>query len=351
MKILVLRSRRESGDAPGDPYAQEFRSRFAERVIGNLRGERGFCSSCSPDCIDCRRGYDRRFAGAIAGVIDLPPRLPYLLEEPGDYLPADVPPHDVLIAVNIHEQVLVEAVRRCRDWGARGIVAPLEAADWLSASARSEIESAAAEAGVEVAMPKPFCDFDPPAGTLLAEFRRRFHIGKPDVELTVRNGQVERAYVHVSAACGATYYVARWLEGRSVDDDLRYDVVAKRLHSYPCTASMKWDDQLGDTVMHVAGEAHYAILDPLGGPDRRRPEMVQSPLGDMIPKPAPPRETARNIDQAKAAILATLDSAGSITVTDLRARRDITPAAAYSALLLLEQAGIVRNENGRIVRT
>lgn len=351
MRILILRSRRrDGGDDPEGPYTQQFRSRFAEKVVANLQGDRGLCARCGPECNDCREGYGRRFGECIAGVVDLPAVLPHLLEDPGRHLPADVPRHEILIAVNIHEQVLVEAVRRCRRWGTRGVVAPLEAPDWVSGSARAEAESAAAGAGVEIALPKPFCDFDPPAGTVLADFRRRFHIGRPEVELTVRNGKVERAHVHVSAACGATYYVARWLEGRRVDDDLKYDIVAKRLHSYPCTASMKWDDDLGDTVMHVAGQAHYAILDPLGQQDHAPPEMVRSPVAGFIPKPPRPRETTRNIDQAKRAILADLDAGGEVTIEGLRTRSGITPAAAYSALLILEQEGKVRSENGRIVK-
>ena len=352
MRILILRSR-PPADRAGekDPYTQEFRSRFADRVIGNIVGAEAFCIACGPDCIRCRRPAGLGFAGDIAGVIDLPAALPYLLERPARHLPADIPPHDVALAINIHEQILIEFVRRCAEFGTRGIIAPMEARDWVSHAARREAREIARRRGVEIDFPKPFCDFDPPDGSLLAQFRRRYHIGRPHVDLTVTGGVIAKARVHVSAACGATYHVARWLVGRRVDEDLRHEVVAKRLHSYPCTASMAWDDELGDTVMHVAGEAHYDILAPLGArAAAEQVEMIASPVGGMIPRPAPPKENLANIERAREAILADLARGRSVSLRDLRARPGITPAAMNSALLLLKQGGAIRVEGETITR-
>ena len=355
MRILILRSRRYTGGQEKDDYTQRFGGVYAEKVIGNLIGEEGFCASCGPDCTACRKAYDRGFRDNIAGVISLPGVLPYLLEKPETHVPRDVPKHEILLAVNVHEQILIELLRRLEGCGTRGVVVPVEAGDWISGSGRAEAEAICRGAGIEIAFPKPFCDFDPPAGSVLADFRREFHVGKPHVELTVAGGTIERAHVHVSAACGATYYVARWLEGRRVDDDLKYEVVAKRMHSYPCTASMKWDDELGDTILHVAGEAHYEILAPLAGqaggePTRDEPEMVMSPVGLMLAKPVPVHENVQNVERAKEAILEDLAVGRAVSLESLRSNRRITPAAAYTALLLLKQAGKVRTEGGRIVK-
>ena len=187
---------------------------------------------------------------------------------------------------------------------------------------------------------------------MLAEFRKRFHIGKPEVRLDIRDGTIEKAHVEVSAACGATYYVARWLEGRRTDDDLKHEVISKRMHSYPCTASMKWDDELGDTALHVATQAHYEILEP---PERPAPEeqhgMVMSPLGTMLPKPVPPRENVKNIERAKEAILSELARRGSVSLRTLRKMPGITPAALNSALLMLKQEGKIRTEGRKIIGT
>ena len=352
MRILILRSERgESGPRPKDAYTQQFGTGYADKVIGNLKGEKSFCAACGPDCNACRKPYRRAFRESIAGVIGFPAVLPYLLEDPARYVPREMPPHEILLAVNIHEQILLEVLKQCGQLGTRGVVVPVEAADWVSGSARAEAEAICGRDGIEVAFPKPFCSFDPPAGSVLAEFRRRFCIGKPRVELTVRNGRIERAHVEVSAGCGATYYVARWLAGKRVDDDLKYEVVAKRMHSYPCTASMKWDEELGDTAMHVASQAHYEILAPLTGEVREEPEMVMSPLGRRLPKPVPARENVKNVERAKDAILEDLATKGTVSLQSLRKRRRITPAAAYSALLILKQEGKIQTQGKKIVKS
>ena len=102
MRILILRSRRYTGGQEKDDYTQRFGGVYAEKVIGNLIGEEGFCASCGPDCTACRKAYDRGFRDNIAGVISLPGVLPYLLEKPETHVPRDVPKHEILLAVNVH---------------------------------------------------------------------------------------------------------------------------------------------------------------------------------------------------------------------------------------------------------
>ena len=352
MNVLILRSRRQRrGRKEKDAYTETFSEVYASRVIGNLVSEEGFCTACGADCTACREPYDRRFGDNIAGIIDLPGELPHLLEKPERYVPREIPPHDILLAINVHEQILLEFLERCGRRGTLGAVVPIEAGEWVSGAARRRAEEICAPARVEVSFPKPFCAFDPPAGGALAEFRDRFHIGKPSVELTVREGVIERAHVHVSAACGATYYVARHLEGRRTDGDLRHDVVARRLHSYPCTASMAWDEELCDTIMHVAGDAHYEILAPLTGEaPAGEPAMVRSPVGQMVFPPPSRKENIENIERAKEAILAALAAAEAVSLADIECQGKLTPAALSSAVLLLKQEGKVRTEAGRIVR-
>jgi len=351
MRVLILRSRADArGGASKDPYLQRFGSSFAEKVLANLRGEPGLCARCGPDCIACRNRYRRRFGPEQVTVVDLHGPLPYLLERPGRHVPRALPEHEVLLAVNVHEQVLLEVLKRCRRWGTRGVVVPLEQAEWLSGSARAQAETICRDQGLELALPKPFCAFDPPPGGVLGRFRRRFHIGKPQVRLTVRAGRIHRAFVEVSAACGATYYVARWLEGRAVGEDLAHEVVAKRMHSYPCTASMRWDEEIANTPMHVAGEAHFDILAPLAGRTRPQPQRVLSPHGRMVHKLLPASQSLRNIERAKEAILAELAAGRSVTLESLRTRAEITPAAAYSAVVILQREGRVRCEGGKIVK-
>ena len=353
MNVLVLKSETPpAGQRPQSDYIQQFSGTYADKVIANLVGDKDFCRACGPDCVECREPYARRFGGRIAKVITFPAALPHLLETPGDLVPTDVPPHDVLLAIHVHEQVLVEVARQCSRWGTRGIIAPIEARGWVGGAAQAEAETICRDAGIEIAFPKPFCSLDPPAGSVLARFRREFHVGRPEVRLDVRDGRIERAHVEVSAPCGATYCVARWLEGKRIDDDLRYQVVSKRLHAYPCTASMEWDHDLGDTIMHVAGQAHYAILDPLEDELQLPPEpdTVVSPMGRTVLKPAPPQENLENVERAKALILEHLASAGTVSLQTLKeADPTTTPAALHTALLVLKQQGRIKSDGPNIV--
>jgi len=348
MRILLLRSERRGADeGPKEPYLQEFGSAFAERVIANLRSEPGGCGACGPDCTGCRRDYGRTFTKNIAGVICFPSRLPFLLERPEEYIPARVPRHDVLLALNVHEQILLAILERARAAGARAAIAPIESRDWVSRSAQERARKIGAHLDMEVAFPKPFCAFDPPKGSRLDRFRRTFHIGKPEVRLEISDGRIVRAHVETSAACGATYYIARWLVGRRTDEDLRHDVVARRLHSYPCTASMAWDDDLGDTILHVSGEAHYAILAPLGLERSAGPEMIRSPAGRMVYRPAPVQENVRNVAQAREVLLRELARHGRLSLSGFRRSHTLSPAAVHTAVLLLKQEGkIVSDGDG-----
>jgi len=351
MKIAIFQSERSgaAGDA-GRPYRQRCNTRYAERIIGNLRGEDDFCRSCGPDCRNCRRHYERRFGDRIACIVGFPAELPYVLETPEQYVPRDVPDHEVLLVVAIHEQILLECVKSCRDWGVKGVVAGIEGPGWICGAIRAQAREICEANGVEIAFPKPFCNLRPPEGSVLARFREQFHIGYPEVEFTLDGDIISAAEVKVSAPCGATYYVARWLQGRSVKEDLRHEVIAKRLHSYPCTGSMAWDDELGDTVLHVANQNHYRLLDDLLGREEDSDNHVMTPLGMRLAKPTPVHDNVRNIDLAKQAILDLLDQRQSVPLADLR-RSGASPAAVSTAVVVLAGEGRVRIEGGTVHKT
>jgi len=342
MKLVILRSEKTGIEKhPDDHYLQEFNTHYAERVIGNLRGQPEFCSACAHDCRQCREPYRRDFRRDIAGVFSFPSVLPYLIEKPQQHVPADVPAHDAILAIHIHEQILLEMLQHCPRWGTRCVVVPLEAPDWMSPGARTKAAALCRANRVEIDFPKPLCGFKPPPGTALAEFREYFHIGYPDVEVAVENGIITKANVKVSAACGSTYYIARWLVGRSVDDDLATEVISKRLHSYPCTASMERDPELfDDTPLHVAGEAHKKILAPIKDLPDATHDRVLSPMGRWVLKAPSATDTLKSIERAKELILEEHRIHGAVTFERLHAKApDLNHTAYISALLLLKKEG------------
>lgn len=341
MKLVILRSE-PTGVArnPDDHYLQEFNTYYADRVIGNLRGQPEFCTACAKDCVHCRDPYRRDHSADIAGIFAFPAVLPYVIEKPTDFVPTNVPAHDALLAVHIHEQILVEILQHCPRWGTRCVVVPLEAPDWISPGARSKAIALCRADGVEIDFPKPLCAFKPAPGTALAAFREHFHIGYPEVALTVENNIITNADVKVSAACGSTYYIARWLVGRSLDDDLATEVISKRMHSYPCTASMERDPELhDDTPLHIAGIAHNQILAPVKEvPAAPTPDQVLSPMGRWVQRP--PTDTLKNIERAKELILEAHRTAATVTFEQLQSHTPhLNRAAFISAILLLKKEG------------
>jgi len=345
MKTLVLRSKEQErpGEA-GTGYVQERDTAFARRVLGNLAGGPDFCAACGPECVACRAPYGRRFSSSIAGAIDFPAALPYLLESPQDHVPDRAPPHDILLAICIQEQILLEMLKACPRWGAKGVVVPLESPAWVSGATRKRAFEICAAANVEIAFPRPFCSFDPPQSGILAEFRQHFHIGLPEIDYTVEDGRIAAAEVRVSAPCGADYYIARGLVGRRVDDDLEHEVIAKRLSGFPCTASMEWDDELGDTPMHESDRIHYQIVAPLGrrGARTQGKRTIRTPAGVAIPEPVSYQEGVGNVERAKAAIVARIEESGAASLAELKRDVRMAPAALQSALLILKQEGKVR---------
>ncbi|MBI5395647.1 MAG: hypothetical protein HZA91_10160 [Verrucomicrobia bacterium] len=355
MKLVVLRSERSGQELrPEDHYLQQFDTHYADRVIGNLRGEPGYCTACADACVSCREPYRRNFGRDIAGVIGFPDVLPYVLEHPEHYVPKTVPAHDVVLAIHVHEQILLEFLKRCRDWGTRGVVVPLEAPGWVSNGARTRAFELCEAQGVEIAFPKPLCGFKPPEGGVLADFRRHFHIGQPEVALEVKDRVITKADVKASAACGATYYIARWLVGRSLDDDLVTEVISKRMSSFPCTASMEKDAELhNDTPMHMAVQAHHKILAPVKetkGAPALEPDRILTPMGVWIPKPVAPADSAKNIERAKELILAELRRHPAAGFEQLCKAGNASPAAIVSALLLLKKEGRIKAEGGKTVK-
>jgi len=90
----------------------------------------------------------------------------------------------------------------------------------------------------------------------IEEFMERYHIGKPEIKVEVKRGFVVGASVIRSAPCGSTWYVAQQIRGREISGI--ENVVAVAHHSYPCTASMEINPELGDAILHRAG---YIIRD------------------------------------------------------------------------------------------
>ena len=232
---------------------------YGERVIRNLINDPSFCKACSLLCDFCKHGvysYVRNIRGAIE--LADPAKLPRFINEPEKYLPKKIPTVDICIATGIHEDLLLALPSRLSREGIKGLIIPIEDFREVPAGLQKQLVEECEELSMEYAFPKPFCALEPKSTTtLISRFVEEFKIGKPSLRITTEKRNSSRiirgVIVERSAPCGSTWYVARKLSGVEVRKERIRDVVAKAHHSYPCTATMSTDPEIGEPILHKAG--------------------------------------------------------------------------------------------------
>ncbi len=232
---------------------------FGERFIGHLINYRTFCISCADLCTQCREKKELYHASDIMGAYNIPANLPPFLEDAVKYLPESIPPNDVVVAINIHPDILIELPHYIQKFGSKALIIPIEEPQWCTLGLQNQITKNCEALGLECAFPKPFCSLEEGRGRVIDEFINHFKIGRPKINLEVKEGVITLANTVQSAPCGCTYYVAQKLRGAYVDkmdeasmNELN-EVISKAHHAYPCTASMMRDPVLKDTILHKSG--------------------------------------------------------------------------------------------------
>lgn len=247
-------------------------SDYGEGVIRNLINDPSFCKSCSLLCDFCKYGV-YSYVRNIYGAIRLPDsaQLPRFIEEPDRYLPRKIPTVDICIAIGIHQDLLLALPSRLSSEEIAGLVTPIEDSREVPWGLRKQLEEECTELDIEYAFPKPFCALEPvETKPLISRFIQEFKIGKPSLRVMTEKRKDSRAIhgviVERSAPCGSTWYVARKLIGEEVQKEKIRDVVARAHHSYPCTATMEVDPEIGEPILHRGGYLiREAVEDPLFG--------------------------------------------------------------------------------------
>ncbi|MBU2603158.1 MAG: hypothetical protein KKA32_13485 [Actinobacteria bacterium] len=263
MRLFFVFSGDESqeSDLPSS-FLKSFDDAFAQRVIMHLTNDAELCTGCASFCEHCRDQYPIQFAEDVVGLLQLPARIPVYVDDPDDYLPDLLEPHDVTLAINIHEDLLLSLPALAVASGSRALIVPQDDTDWLSAGVRRQTQRICDGLGLECAFPKPACALDARNDqVVIREFQERYRIGKPKIVIQSRDGVIREARVVQSAPCGNTYYVAYNLAGQRIDADLNERVVSKYWHSFPCVGSMLTDPELGDSILHKGGFLHYQAVD------------------------------------------------------------------------------------------
>ena len=208
-----------------------------------------------------------------------PRSLPIVLDYPEDYLPATLPPADLILSLaelpGVAEMIPPLAQRS----GAQAVIAPIDSQAWLPFGLARQLREWLARLNVACVTPMPFCSLtethvhavrlreayggDLPGYDLIRAFAR--HFGRPSFRIAVDkpNGHITSVEVLRDACCGCARFVAAKMVGTPVEDAL--EAAGLHHHHYPCQASMGIDPLYGDTLMHISGNLmKEAVREALG---------------------------------------------------------------------------------------
>ena len=217
--------------------------------------------------------FGRRFArnlreyGPINWTVNewnAPTHFPIVIDEPTDFLPAVLPPADLLLAVGEHPGIAELLPDVARMTGAQAMIAPVDRVEWLPKGLMNQLSAWMKQVSVECVFPKPFCSLTEKSyslrgqrvnytNALISEFAHYFGAPSVQVHLDADSQTIADVHVERDATCGCMRFVAQGIVGIKVDDA---EYQAGMLHHhYPCLASMGIDPDYNDTLLHVSGNA------------------------------------------------------------------------------------------------
>jgi hypothetical protein len=234
MKILVL-------------YSGE----LGKKVIQNLVNSSNFCVSCGELCNHCRQAR-KSYANMIVGIHEFSDDLPSFIEEPAQFMPQNLPECDLILAIGIHPDLYAAIPEVVQKTGAKAVIAPSEDSKKTPAGVLEQLRKELEPKGVEFEAPKPFCALEKTGKPVIDAFVD-MGFGKPvlRIEMSPDGKMFIGAGVLRDAPCGSTWFVAKKLGWTDLPG--YKETISGAHHSYPCTASMDKDPQIGDTILHKAG--------------------------------------------------------------------------------------------------
>ena len=189
--------------------------------------------------------------GADVRSYTLPVNLPLIVDDAADFIPDEVGAAQVVIAVQLHPNLLAELPYVMGEDGSgqgKALLVPREDPSWVRPGLIGQVTRACARFGIESAFPKPFCELEP-VTPVIRQFSEEYAAGKPQISLECADGKITQAKCLRSSPCGLTAWAVGRLSGAACDGSL-LQKLADLLHQRPCLATMVPDPEIGDTIMH-----------------------------------------------------------------------------------------------------
>ncbi|MCF6097404.1 DUF166 domain-containing protein [Thermovorax subterraneus] len=256
---ILLASGDDELSIPG-PFEVRFGGEYVHRrLIPHLTDYKRGKGIADKKCLEYRKRYNLDYSQYITGIIVFPAVLPQIVDNPENYIPSEIPQHNVLIAAGLHPDLMEELIKKAATRGCRALIAPKENPAWFDSHFEKKIKKLCMTYGIECVFPRPFCALEKSGQAFIDEFLKAFRLGRPQFEIKVNHrGIIEDVLVESSAPCGATYHVAAGLIGVKKEEAI--EVANKLWHCYACLASSKIDTEIGDSVMHLAARINLAAI-------------------------------------------------------------------------------------------
>ena len=192
-----------------------------------------------------------------------PRSLPPIVDEPLEFLPAEIPQADLILHLAETTQAAQLLPGLVSLTKAQVVIAPIDSEAWLPSGLRLQLQRELGEQGVKIYFPQPFCSLDGATGSdgapytaphpILEEFVR--YVGRPSLEIVFdEDGEtIRKIIVERGAPCGSSFYAAKRIAGLNVGEAVPQGGLIC-LH-YPCLASMqpKTTEDGVETLMHTSG--------------------------------------------------------------------------------------------------
>ncbi len=198
--------------------------------------------------------------------VAIPLDLPYIIDEPDEFLPESLPQVDLIVFLSESQnapQLIPDLIPLT---GAKGVIVPIESSSWMSLGLKGQVRDALERMGVGSAFPKNFCTLtensygygdstEPYESEIISEFA--LHFGRPEFKLHVNPETkiIEDIEVVRCSPCGSTYHGVEKTIGKHVDEALpKAGLICMQ---FPCLASMSMeqiDKGLYNTLMHLSGQ-------------------------------------------------------------------------------------------------
>lgn len=259
LKLFIAASK-DTPDLPGFfqvKYGGEF---VARKFLPHLTNFKHNPNLCTKTCFNFRQKFALDFSEDIAGIMLFPSVLPELIDDAEVYLKEPMPSHDILIAVGVHPDILIELIKQVADASCKAVIIPREDPAWLTTSLVKKLKGMCEDKGLECTFPRPFCSLSKGKFKYINAFIDQFKIGRPTYHVKLNKGIITDVNVKYSSPCGATYHVASGLIGVNREDLV--DNANKLWHTYPCLSSSHMDSEIKDSPLHLAAYINlYAARD------------------------------------------------------------------------------------------